>query len=229
MRLPTTAAVFRPLLIALCALWLAGPAAAQSPPVREAQARLEALGHSPGGIDGVMGPQTRDALREFQRKNNLRVSGELDWETRLALSASVRSIGDAKPAPKPRSAPVPEVAMSVLPPPGSGAIDDSVAAAPDIAVAAETTVVPETASASAKPKAPVDAERPDRPAREAVPVPAVPPDGDYPLLRLGPAIGLALAAAGAWLALLVWMIRQRRRPAPPAADATPEAASHDLP
>lgn len=205
MRLPTKATAFRALTIVLCALWFAGPAAAQSTPLRNAQARLEALGHSPGQIDGVMGPQTRDALREFQQKNDLPITGELDWGTQLALSASVRSIGDAKPAPTPKSAPVPVVAISDLPPPGADELDDSAADA--------TVAVAEAApsEAAAKPAASLDAAAAARPARDATPAPVLPPDGTYPLLRLGPAIGLALAAAGVWLALLFWMLRQRAR------------------
>ena len=42
-------------------------------------------GISSGSLDGLMGPQTRSALRAFQQKENLPVSGELDAATRGKL------------------------------------------------------------------------------------------------------------------------------------------------
>jgi lipoprotein-anchoring transpeptidase ErfK/SrfK len=53
------------------------------------QVALARLGFSPGAIDGIMGPQTRSALRFFQKARNLRVSGVLDSATtpHLPLSA----------------------------------------------------------------------------------------------------------------------------------------------
>src|SRR4029434_1830952 len=40
--------------------------------VRQAQEALKNQGHDPGPIDGVIGSQTRQALRDFQSKNGLR-------------------------------------------------------------------------------------------------------------------------------------------------------------
>ena len=40
---------------------------------------------SPGSIDGLVGPQTRAALRSFQQKEHLPVTGELDNATRACL------------------------------------------------------------------------------------------------------------------------------------------------
>jgi N-acetylmuramoyl-L-alanine amidase len=45
------------------------------------QARLANLGFNPGPIDDLLGPKTRRALRRFQRKHNLNVTGEPDSET----------------------------------------------------------------------------------------------------------------------------------------------------
>ncbi|MEY2430097.1 MAG: hypothetical protein QOJ40_2982 [Verrucomicrobiota bacterium] len=42
-------------------------------------------GISSGSLDGVLGPQTRAALRAFQRKENLPASGELDAATKARL------------------------------------------------------------------------------------------------------------------------------------------------
>ena len=49
--------------------------------VRQAQEALKAQGHDPGPVDGVMGPQTKDALRAYQRAQNLTETGQLDQQT----------------------------------------------------------------------------------------------------------------------------------------------------
>jgi peptidoglycan hydrolase-like protein with peptidoglycan-binding domain len=46
---------------------------------------LKDRGIDPGPIDGVMGPRTSAAIREFQQKENLAVNGQLDPETRAKL------------------------------------------------------------------------------------------------------------------------------------------------
>ncbi|HRT09857.1 MAG TPA: L,D-transpeptidase [Candidatus Paceibacterota bacterium] len=51
----------------------------------EAQVALARLAISPGSIDGLVGPQTRAALRAFQHAHSLTPSGELDAATRAAL------------------------------------------------------------------------------------------------------------------------------------------------
>jgi hypothetical protein len=53
--------------------------------IRQLQTRLKAAGFSPGPIDGVLGPQTRQALRQFQKANRLAATGELSQKTRQAL------------------------------------------------------------------------------------------------------------------------------------------------
>ena len=47
--------------------------------VRAAQAALFFLGYKPGPIDGILGPLTRRAVVEFQRKKRMAVTGSLDW------------------------------------------------------------------------------------------------------------------------------------------------------
>ena len=49
------------------------------------QIRLEAVGFSPGLIDGVSGPKTRAAVSAFQTARGLSVTGKLDDATRQAL------------------------------------------------------------------------------------------------------------------------------------------------
>ncbi len=57
----------------------------------EAQVALERLGISSGSIDGVIGSQTRAALRVFQETESLPLTGELDaaTKTRLLLTKPV--------------------------------------------------------------------------------------------------------------------------------------------
>src|SRR4051812_44743996 len=54
--------------------------------VIEMQLALVRAGISPGSIDGMWGSQTKSALRAFQQKSNLPVTGSLDQSTLLALA-----------------------------------------------------------------------------------------------------------------------------------------------
>ena len=54
--------------------------------VRQAQEALKNQGHDPGPIDGVIGSQTRQAIRDFQSKNGLKQTGFLDAETKQKLN-----------------------------------------------------------------------------------------------------------------------------------------------
>jgi peptidoglycan hydrolase-like protein with peptidoglycan-binding domain len=56
--------------------------------VRAAQQALHDKGFDPGPIDGVAGPRTSAAVKEFQTKENLNVTGSLDADTRAKLMAS---------------------------------------------------------------------------------------------------------------------------------------------
>ena len=53
--------------------------------VLQAQERLKAAGFEPGPLDGTLGPQTRDALRRYQKTRHLPATGELDAVTLKAL------------------------------------------------------------------------------------------------------------------------------------------------
>jgi peptidoglycan hydrolase-like protein with peptidoglycan-binding domain len=59
--------------------------------VRRAQEALKAEGHDPGPIDGVMGPKTKEAVRGFQKQENLQETGRLDRETIEKLGVQVSS------------------------------------------------------------------------------------------------------------------------------------------
>jgi hypothetical protein len=54
--------------------------------VRGAQQALRDKGFDPGPVDGVMGPRTTAAVREFQSKENLTATGQLDADTRARLT-----------------------------------------------------------------------------------------------------------------------------------------------
>jgi Putative peptidoglycan binding domain len=65
-----------------------GHEARMSGDVRAAQQALRDKGFDPGPADGTMGPKTTAAVKEFQQKNNLTVTGTLDADTRDRLMAS---------------------------------------------------------------------------------------------------------------------------------------------
>ena len=57
--------------------------------VAAAQQALQKEGFNPGPIDGYMGPRTTAAVREFQQKEQLKVTGQLDPETLGRLNVGV--------------------------------------------------------------------------------------------------------------------------------------------
>lgn len=67
--------------------------------VQQAQEALKNQGYDPGPIDGMMGSQTRQAVRDFQSKNGLRQTGMLNAETKQKLN-----IEGSSSAPSPSSA-----------------------------------------------------------------------------------------------------------------------------
>jgi peptidoglycan hydrolase-like protein with peptidoglycan-binding domain len=56
--------------------------------IRQAQTALQQKGFDPGPINGVMGQQTKNAITDFQRQQNLTASGVLDGQTAAALGIS---------------------------------------------------------------------------------------------------------------------------------------------
>ena len=53
--------------------------------VREAQQALKDKGFNPGPVDGLNGPKTRSAVRDYQKQQNLTVNGRLGKETLASL------------------------------------------------------------------------------------------------------------------------------------------------
>ncbi len=49
--------------------------------VKKIQEALKDKGQDPGTIDGIMGKKTHEAIRAFQKSNNLKVTGRVDKET----------------------------------------------------------------------------------------------------------------------------------------------------
>jgi peptidoglycan hydrolase-like protein with peptidoglycan-binding domain len=54
--------------------------------IRQVQTKLQQDGMYRGRVDGVWGPQTQTAVRQFQQQNNLNASGSLDQDTLSALN-----------------------------------------------------------------------------------------------------------------------------------------------
>ncbi|MDD2690142.1 MAG: peptidoglycan-binding protein [Candidatus Omnitrophica bacterium] len=51
------------------------------PSAKQIQIALKNAGYEPGAIDGKMGKQTRDAIKAFQRANNLSADGKVGRKT----------------------------------------------------------------------------------------------------------------------------------------------------
>jgi peptidoglycan hydrolase-like protein with peptidoglycan-binding domain len=97
--------------------------------VKAVQQALKDKGHDPGAVDGVMGPKTRGALKDFQKKEGMKDTGRIDQETMTKLgveaktSATSPAPGSASPSTSSPSA-SPGTSPSATPSPsGSGATD----------------------------------------------------------------------------------------------------------
>lgn len=218
---PLYAFVFAALVVGIC---ISAPdTLAQDAGVRNAQQRLLNLGFVAGAADGFMGPRTRRALREFQRREGLPETGELDDATSLRLFEDATEAGSRLDDSGPDLTPV---APSVeLPSAADIATDDRQPTAPPPAVAqasADAAVgdearpsVPEVSEQGLRAEPPDVAGALQSEAENA-------PDGN----RLAWLIGAALAV------LTVIGLRRRRhgrRPIPPspAASARREPATEE--
>ena len=70
-------------------------AAMSSQNIKQIQQALQAKGHN-AGTSGVMDDKTRDAIRAFQKKEGLSVTGNVDAKTAQALGVSVGQSGSSK-------------------------------------------------------------------------------------------------------------------------------------
>ena len=71
---------------------------------RAAQEALKTQGFDPGPVDGRLGPRTRAAISEYQRRENLPVTGMLDPATMAKLNVR-SSRADEVPAASPTTRP----------------------------------------------------------------------------------------------------------------------------
>jgi peptidoglycan hydrolase-like protein with peptidoglycan-binding domain len=81
--------VLASVIAALAGFPMASLAQRGDPTTLQAQERLAALGFDPGTADGIMGPRTRAAIRAYQRRSGLRVTGTLDSATVQGLGVGV--------------------------------------------------------------------------------------------------------------------------------------------
>ncbi len=65
--------------------------------IRKAQEALKAKGKDPGAVSGRMHAKTQEALREFQKENNLPVTGVLDKKTADKLGVTLTGDEASKP------------------------------------------------------------------------------------------------------------------------------------
>jgi peptidoglycan hydrolase-like protein with peptidoglycan-binding domain len=69
--------------------------------VRKVQEALKDKGMDPGPVDGIMGPKTQSALRDFQKQEGMEETGRLDAETMSKLGVASAGAG-SPPAASPR-------------------------------------------------------------------------------------------------------------------------------
>jgi peptidoglycan hydrolase-like protein with peptidoglycan-binding domain len=56
--------------------------------IRNIQQKLDQQGHHAGRQDGIIGPETTAALRDFQKQKGLQATGQIDQQTLRALGVS---------------------------------------------------------------------------------------------------------------------------------------------
>jgi Putative peptidoglycan binding domain len=67
--------------------------------IQQVQSRLQQAGNYNGRIDGVWGPATESAVRNYQQQHNLNPTGQLDGSTLAALNlgGARQTYGSAQP------------------------------------------------------------------------------------------------------------------------------------
>lgn len=71
--------------------------------VRQVQQKLKDQGFDVGQVDGIWGPQTAEALKDFQNQQGLEATGDLSQSTLIALGIGMDG-GDATAAGQPGAA-----------------------------------------------------------------------------------------------------------------------------
>ncbi|MGA7265284.1 MAG: peptidoglycan-binding domain-containing protein [Stellaceae bacterium] len=86
--------------------------------VRDIQQKLQADNLYSGKIDGMLGPQSRRAIADYQKQNGLRVTANLDRQTRDSLLGTTGT--GTPPASTTRMTPAPSHGGANIPPPHQG-------------------------------------------------------------------------------------------------------------
>jgi peptidoglycan hydrolase-like protein with peptidoglycan-binding domain len=61
--------------------------------IRELQEALKDKGADPGPVDGIVGPKTKQAIRDFQEEQGIASTGQLDQESLEALDLDAEEFG----------------------------------------------------------------------------------------------------------------------------------------
>ena len=69
------------------------PALMQQDNIKNLQETLRDKGYYSGQVDGIIGPRTRAGIRQYQKSENLPVTGRLDGETAGKLGVGPESVG----------------------------------------------------------------------------------------------------------------------------------------
>ena len=91
--------------------------------VRAAQQALKDKGMDPGAVDGVMGPKTQAALRDYQKKEGLKETGRLDAETMSKLGVATKSSAGTTDQSTPAASPTTTPPASSTPAPADASKD----------------------------------------------------------------------------------------------------------
>jgi peptidoglycan hydrolase-like protein with peptidoglycan-binding domain len=73
--------------------------------IRDTQEALRAKGFDPGPSDGRLGPKTRAAIQDFQKAENLSVTGQIDDATATKLNVRRRANGSDTTSASPSTDP----------------------------------------------------------------------------------------------------------------------------
>jgi peptidoglycan hydrolase-like protein with peptidoglycan-binding domain len=69
------------------------PAVLDPQDIKKVQESLRDKGYYSGQVDGVFGPRTREGIRQYQKSENVPVTGNLDAETAGRLGVGPESVG----------------------------------------------------------------------------------------------------------------------------------------
>ncbi|HEX5410753.1 MAG TPA: peptidoglycan-binding domain-containing protein [Terriglobia bacterium] len=69
------------------------PAVSRSQDIKKIQESLRDKGYYHAKVDGILGPQTRAGIRQYQKNENLPITGRLDAKTAGKLGVEPKSVG----------------------------------------------------------------------------------------------------------------------------------------